>query len=78
MTRDEVLKMAREANVYASHQTDDSYDWHQIRDERFAALVAQHEREQCAKVCEAIDEDYDGEDVLATWCAEAIRKRGEK
>jgi hypothetical protein len=38
------------------------------------AVVA--EREACAKVCEDIDKEYDGEDVLATWCAAAIRKRG--
>lgn len=34
------------------------------------------EREACAKVCEAIDAEYEGEDVLATWCAKAIRARG--
>jgi hypothetical protein len=35
------------------------------------------EREACAKLCEDIDAEYDGEDVLATWCAAAIRARGE-
>jgi hypothetical protein len=34
------------------------------------------EREACARVCEKIDEEYEGEDVLATWCAAAIRARG--
>lgn len=34
------------------------------------------EREACAKLCEDIDKEYDGEDVLATWCADRIRKRG--
>ena len=40
--------------------------------ERFAALVAAHEREECAKVCE--DE---GERIDASWmsCAAAIRSR---
>jgi hypothetical protein len=46
--------------------------------ERFAALVAAAEREACAKVCEDIDTEYEGEDVLATWCAAAIRARGNK
>ena len=41
-----------------------------------AAVVA--EREACAKVCENIDAEYDGEDVLATWCAAAIRARGQE
>jgi hypothetical protein len=33
------------------------------------------EREACAKVCEDIDE-YEHEEDWATWCAEAIRARG--
>lgn len=33
------------------------------------------ENEACAKVCDEIDAEYDGEDVLASWCAEAIRAR---
>ena len=38
--------------------------------------IAEREREACAKVCEDIDTEYEGEDVLATWCATAIRARG--
>lgn len=41
-------------------------------------LVIAIEREECAKVCEDIDTEYEGEDVLATWCAAAIRARGEQ
>ena len=44
--------------------------------EHFAELVRQDEREACAKLCESIDAEYNGEDVLATWCAKAIRARG--
>ena len=33
------------------------------------------EREECAKVCEDIDLEHEGEDVLASWCAAAIRAR---
>ena len=36
-----------------------------------------NECEECAKVCEDIDTEYEGQDVLATWCAAAIRARGE-
>jgi len=39
-------------------------------------LLATAEREECAKVCEAIDAEYEGEDVLSTRCAQAIRARG--
>jgi hypothetical protein len=40
MTRDDIIRMAREANRYASNQTGDSFEWQGIRDERFATLVA--------------------------------------
>jgi hypothetical protein len=33
------------------------------------------EREACAKVCDAIHAEYEGEDVEATWCSAAIRAR---
>ena len=39
--------------------------------------IAEREREACAKVCEDIDAEYEGQDVLATWCATAIRARGQ-
>ena len=45
--------------------------------ERFAHLVAAAEREACAKVCEELDKEYEGEDELATWCADRIRARGQ-
>ena len=37
--------------------------------------IAEREREACAKACEDIDTEYEGQDVLATWCAAAIRAR---
>ena len=37
-----------------------------------------NECEECAKVCEDIDTEYEGQDVLATWCAAAIRARGKQ
>ena len=39
---------------------------------RFAELIRQDEREECAKVCEDLFM-ADGD-----WCAKAIRARGEK
>ena len=48
MTQDDTLRMAREANRYASNQTGDSFEWHGIRDERFAALIAAAQREKVA------------------------------
>lgn len=37
---------------------------------QFAELIVQ----ECAQVCNDVDAEYDGEDVLATWCAQAINK----
>ena len=36
----------------------------------FAELIVR----ECAQVCNNIDAEYEGEDVLATWCATAIRE----
>ena len=52
MTQDEIIRMAREAGFT---------DYYPERLTRFAALVAAHEREACAKVCE----EYDG--TLHQW-----------
>ena len=46
MTLEEIIRMAREADIYADKQTDDPYDRRQIRDERFANLVAAAERKR--------------------------------
>jgi hypothetical protein len=48
MTQEDIIRMAREANRYASHQTGDSFEWQEIRDERFAALIAASQREKLA------------------------------
>ena len=71
MTKDDIIRMAREAGladangvVHAAYQL-----------EAFAKLVAEHEREACAKVCDEINNDYDGEEVSASWIATAIRAR---
>lgn len=74
MNREEIIRMAREANIKQAIETPHLLMVHEL--ERFAALVAAAEREECAKVCEDIDTEYEGEDVLATWCAAAIRARG--
>jgi hypothetical protein len=45
-------------------------DWNYIKGlARFAALVAAHEREECAKLCEEPGWN------AANWCAKAIRAR---
>ena len=71
MNRDEIIKLAREANpgVHMGKFPDDIA----LIFARFAALVAAAEREACTKVCDELE--------LANLygvkeCAEAIRARG--
>ena len=45
---DDIIAMAREADLYADRQTDDPFDRKQIRDERFAAIVRADERNKLA------------------------------
>ena len=52
MDREEIIRMAREANIKQAIETPHLLMVHEL--ERFAALVAAHEREACAKVCEEI------------------------
>ena len=80
MTRDEVLALAREVGLWEMLEGYSSeYGSLDAKEdclptlERFAALVAAHEREACAKVC---DEYNDGRYAnTADLCAAAIRSR---
>jgi hypothetical protein len=48
MTQEDIIAMAREADLYADRQTDDPFDRKQIRDEHFAALAQAAERNKLA------------------------------
>jgi hypothetical protein len=83
MTRDDIKRMAREANLWMTS------DERIAAVERFAALVAAAEREACATVCEKQIKSYMSkqyttdplggfrERFAAEQCAAAIRARGE-
>jgi hypothetical protein len=71
MTRDDIIRMAREAGFEQAGHT--SHQVFTATIERFAALVAAAEREACAKVCD----DMWQEDKTAYDCREAIRARGQ-
>jgi hypothetical protein len=74
MTRDDIIRMAREAGLLG-------YESRAEEVHNFAALVARHEREACARVCEEYNKRqcYNDEDMaVANECAAAIRARGEK
>ncbi len=73
MTRDDIIRMAREAGGYRAAPTDKALLLlSESHLERFANLVAAAEREECAKVCE----EWGAFNKIAAECAEAIRARG--
>ena len=84
MTRDDIIRMAREAGLLVIETADGGeavYTWpHGITDEleRFANLVAAAEREACAKVCESLFDMDDDSCNEAEQCAAAIRARGQE
>ena len=75
MTIEGIIRMAKEAGF-----ADEEIDTCQQILIHFATLVAQQEREACAKVCETFDqrEAFNDEDMaVADACADAIRARGQ-
>ena len=85
---EQIKQLAEQADVYAKpfRFSLGGQNYQQVRDERFAELVRQDEREACAKLCESMGVHP----ALNVWgggpewyqrqkeCAEAIRARGEK
>lgn len=73
MNRDDIIRMAKDVGMTGLSLIDVGYL------ERFAALVAAAEREECAKVCEEGGKDDSGRIHVQAWgAAKAIRARGNK
>ena len=83
MTRDDIIEWLQTSELINNSDSSDVYLIDVLALERFAALVAEREREACAKLC---DLEY-----AACWsasamaqarqaqrCAEAIRARGQR
>ena len=73
MTQNEMIEMAKQAGWQYAHG-DSGYEplW------AFAKLVAQHEREACAKVCDHMAVRYeDMRGAALESAAESIRLRGQ-
>ena len=80
INRSDIFRMARKAGAWNLIDHDGIAAL-----ERFAALVAAHEREECAKVCDEVaqrmDDEGEGPTGYIGWvddCASNIRARGEK
>ncbi len=87
MTKDEIVSMAKKTleSLAPDEYSDEPY-WSASNEEleRFAALVAEKEREKCAMLCDDLyrawgkdmDENLKCPDPID--CADAIRARGQK
>jgi hypothetical protein len=62
-------KRIKELAEQVDKEFNSPYDRHKAI-ERFALLIVR----ECAQVCNNIDVEYEGEDVLANWCASAIKE----
>ena len=71
MTQDEIIEMAESCGWDKGNTWDDCMRCSPFNIEAFAKLVAQHEREACAKLCWSQRKYWDAEA-----CADAIRARG--
>ncbi len=79
MTRDDMIKLAREAGIEYSKNLNQMVSpycdgVHMDELEKFVNLVATAEREACAKMCELIEDD---EFYWGRQYADAIRARGQ-
>jgi hypothetical protein len=79
MTRDDIIRMAREAGFETAEEWDKFPNGFVQVVARFAALVAAQEREACAKVAERWGQEIRVEswDLAGKDCAAAIRARGQ-
>ena len=75
MTRDDILRMAREAGLQQRHATPTEWWCWEGSIERFAALAAAAEREACAKVADLVAREIDDTNGTATYIAAVIRAR---
>ena len=73
MDREDIIRMAREAGF-----TEGDISLFPDLIAHFAALVAAHEREACAKVCDVLAVHPEYASDITKVAAQAIRARGEK
>ena len=71
MTKEEIIEMAKQAGFVDYELDDGTTNAFDVRYEAFAKLVAEHEREACALICDEHADD-------PVYCGEAIRARGQE
>jgi hypothetical protein len=78
--KEDIIRMAREAGAKDYGTGEEGVTALMLREEaieRFFNIAQAAEREACAKVCDEVHREYDGEEVSASWIATAIRARGQ-
>ena len=73
MNREDIIRMAEEAGIVWDEHT--VYGSQENLLVHFAALVAAHEREACAKMAELVAREIDDTNGTATYIAKAIRAK---
>ena len=75
MTQDEIIEMAKQAGgMFSELPMMDAWVFDDKNLEAFAKLVAQHEREACAKLCEELSQEMPPVGEFASKaCAKFIR-----
>jgi hypothetical protein len=74
VNKEDIIRMAREAGIPGAWDL----NWFDPYLDSFAALVAAHEREECAKWADLVAREIDNTNNTATYIASGIRARGTK
>ena len=75
MTKEQIIEMARQAGVRDDEHTFEFSQYKYL--ERFATLIAEHERERCAEICDVLAVHPEYASSITKLAAQAIRNRGQ-
>lgn len=80
MIKDQIIKMGQKADQYANWQTNNEYDWRQIRDERFAELIVAETKREWVGLMQGLRVEEDkviictkNNELARKLCAELLR-----
>jgi len=79
MTQDEIIEMLRASCDKDRVDPEQNGFWVIVTEEleRFAKLVAHHEREECLKFCDQVAEYFPSSGFVGSYIGQKIRARGQ-